>query len=548
MNEITIAVKFDNDKPTVSGRELHAALMVDTRYIDWFKRMCEYGFMEGKDLNLLKFEKVQIEGNRQVMRNIIDHQLTIDMAKEICMIQRTEIGKRCREYFLNLERQWNSPNAVMARALQLADQKIGHITGQNNQLLETTAAQAKQIEVMKPKADYKYITSVKNEKQYVVFDFKDKAGKRKRKWVSTGLPEKCAKKGLNEAVKEIVAEFAEKWNNNQVVLDVIPKNVTDAENDENIVINQELSDFFSQWLTAIKPNTARTTYQCYKRIMERFMKYMSVHYPNITLGELNHSQIQAFLNYKMDQGLKGSSVKQYYLAIHSAFMWAVKMEILQQHPMDKMVMPRADKYEATFYNKDELNHLFEVFKGDRLELVVHIAAYYGLRRSEVLGLRWDAIDFTNKTITIQRKVVSDYDENGKRKLFVETRLKTNSTRRTLPLIPHIEKMLLEKKELEAHYKKVCGKSYDKEFEGFICRDNFGKLISPEFVTNRFHYVITKNGLRHLRFHDLRHINPPFSHISNTTLLRHFISLHPKQSCRYLIAGLFLYHIIVFVQL
>ena len=65
-------------------------------------------------------------------------------------------------------------------------------------------------------------------------------------------------------------------------------------------------------------------------------------------------------------------------------------------------------------------------------------------------------------------------------------------------------MLLEKKELEAHFKKICGSSYDKEFEGFICRDNYGKLISPEYVTSRFHYVITKAGLRHLRFHDLRH--------------------------------------------
>lgn len=129
---------------------------------------------------------------------------------------------------------------------------------------------------------------------------------------------------------------------------------------------------------------------------------------------------------------------------------------------------KAENQTPAFYNKDELNTLFEVFKGDRLELVVHIAAYYGLRRGEVLGLRWDAVDFKNKTITIQRKVVSDYDENGQRKLYVETRLKTNSTRRTLPLIPHIERMLLEKKELEAHFKKICGSSYDKEFEGFIC--------------------------------------------------------------------------------
>lgn len=356
---------------------------------------------------------------------------------------------------------------------------------------------------MKASLPYKYITSVKNGKQYVVFDYKDKAGKRKRKWVSTGLPEKCTKKALNEAVEEIVADFADKWNNNQVVFNTAPKKNTEDESDP-VVINQELSDFFSEWLTAIKPNAARTTYQCYKRIMERFMKYMSAEYPDVTLADLNHSQIQTFLNYKMDQGLKGSSVKQYYLAIHSAFMWAVKMEILPQHPMDKMVMPRAERHEAVFYNEDELNELFEVFKDHKLELIVHIAAYYGLRRCEILGLKWDSIDFKKKTISIERKVVSDYDENGKPKLFVETRLKTNSTRRTLPLIPHIEEMLLEKKKTEVKFKKACGKSYNKEFDGFICRDNYGNMLSPGYVTQHFHYVITRNGLKHLRFHDLRH--------------------------------------------
>ncbi len=363
---------------------------------------------------------------------------------------------------------------------------------------------------MKASLPYKYITSVKNGKQYVVFDYKDSAGKRKRKWVTTGLPEKCTRKALSEAVEEIVNEFDAMYRTGELEKTKKRASRTSAVNAPYAVMAETpesrmpMREFIAEWLTAMRPNLARTTYQTYSSSNRRFVDYLDIHYPGITLGELRHNHVQEFLNHKLDEGCKGSAVKQYYLAIHSGLAYAVKMEYLLLHPMDKLVMPRADKYEATFYNKDELNHLFEVFKGDRLELVVHIAAYYGLRRSEVLGLRWDAIDFTNKTITIQRKVVSDYDENGKRKLFVETRLKTNSTRRTLPLIPHIEKMLLEKKELEAHYKKVCGKSYDKEFEGFICRDNFGKLISPEYVTSRFHYVITKHGLRHLRFHDLRH--------------------------------------------
>ena len=151
MNEITIAVKYDNDNPTVSGRELHAALEVQTPYRMWFPRMCEYGFTENVDYSVTNIFVHHSKGGSQ---GYIDHQLTIDMAKELCMIQRTEIGKCCREYFINLEKQWNSPDAVMARALQIADQKLELAKQQNGSLIETTAVQAKQIEVMKPKADY----------------------------------------------------------------------------------------------------------------------------------------------------------------------------------------------------------------------------------------------------------------------------------------------------------------------------------------------------------------------------------------------------------
>ena len=137
------------------------------------------------------------------------------------------------------------------------------------------------------------------------------------------------------------------------------------------------------------------------------------------------------------------------------------MELIPKHPMDKLVVPRADRHEATFYNGDELTELLEVFKEDKLELVVNIAAYYGLRRCEILGLRWDAIDFKNKTITIQRKIVSDYDDSGEMKLYVETGLKTNSTRRTLPLIPHIEEMLLEKRRWRLSSKRLVARATTK---------------------------------------------------------------------------------------
>ena len=196
----------------------------------------------------------------------------------------------------------------------------------------------------------------------------------------------------------------------------------------------ELRAFFSEWLAFIKPNTARTTHRAYSGIARRFVVFMNENYPTVTLDTLDHTHVQSYLNHKLDAGCMGSTVKQYYHALHTAFAYGVKMELLPKHPMEKMNIPRADRHEATFYNADELNTLFEVFKGDRIELIVHIAAYYGLRRCEILGLKWEAVDFQNKTLSVQRKVVSDYDENGKMHLYVESRLKTNATRRTLPLL------------------------------------------------------------------------------------------------------------------
>ena len=137
MNELAIKVSCESDKPTVSGRELHEKLGIKTAYKDWFPRMCEYGFAEGEDFCSFLSEST---GGRPAT----DHQLTIEMAKQICMIQRTEIGKQYREYFIELEKKWNSPELVMARALRMANRQIEHVTAQ----LETVNAK---LEEAKPK-------------------------------------------------------------------------------------------------------------------------------------------------------------------------------------------------------------------------------------------------------------------------------------------------------------------------------------------------------------------------------------------------------------
>ena len=147
MNELIKISYNKSDEPVVSGRDLHEKLEVKTAYKDWFPRMCEYGFEESKDFNSLKFEQVQYEGEREVRRMLTDHIITLDMAKQIAMIQRTDKGKEIREYFIEIEKAWSSPEKLMARALKVAERTI-------SQLETTVAVQSQQLAEAAPKVSY----------------------------------------------------------------------------------------------------------------------------------------------------------------------------------------------------------------------------------------------------------------------------------------------------------------------------------------------------------------------------------------------------------
>ena len=146
MDEL-IRINYDSERPTVNGRDLHDALQVKTAYKDWFPRMCEYGFSEGADFCSFLSES---SGGRPA----VNHQLTIDMAKQLCMIQRTDIGRKFRQYFIQVEEAWNSPEAVMARVLQFANQQLAPLRHQNMELTDTIDVQNQQILEMKPKVSY----------------------------------------------------------------------------------------------------------------------------------------------------------------------------------------------------------------------------------------------------------------------------------------------------------------------------------------------------------------------------------------------------------
>ncbi len=144
MNEL-IKINYDNpEKPVVSGRELHEALGIKTAYKDWFPRMCEYGFTENSDFLTVAQKRATAQGNFTTYN---DHMLTIPMAKELCMIQRTDIGRKFRQYFISIEEAWNSPEMVMQRALSIANERVKALQLSISQLTVDN-------QIMQPKAEY----------------------------------------------------------------------------------------------------------------------------------------------------------------------------------------------------------------------------------------------------------------------------------------------------------------------------------------------------------------------------------------------------------
>ncbi len=335
---------------------------------------------------------------------------------------------------------------------------------------------------------------LKNSVYQVVIGYKATNGKHKTKWFSTGLKEGASKRKLEERRKAILAEFEQEYNRKLYA-------PTPDKNGFIPVRGYKFTEFMKTWLDIIKPNIAYTTYIGYAKNIRKINAFFET--LNLKLDELKPIHIQSFYNEMYSEGLSSNTVLHYHNNIRKALQYAVKNDIIFSNPADKTDRPKCEKYVASFYTKEELMQLFKAFKGDRMELCVQIAAYYGLRRSELIGLKWDAVDFEKKTITIKHKIINEYGD-GKEKIIAEDKLKNVSSRRILPLIPHIEKLLIDEKNKQEYYANLLKKGYNTEYSEYICRDNLGNLITPNFVTSHFRFIVLKNGLKHLRFHDLRH--------------------------------------------
>ncbi len=181
----------------------------------------------------------------------------------------------------------------------------------------------------------------------------------------------------------------------------------------------------------------------------------------------------------------------------------MKIDLIDSNPADKVERPKKDRFIGSFYDADEVNALLQASKGTKLEMPILFGSFYGLRRSEVIGLKWDAIDFEHDTITI-RHTVTSCDIDGKRVLVAADTTKTKSSLRTLTLVPFVRERLLALKEEQKKNRRLCGRSYNREYMDYVCVNEIGDLIKPHYVTESFPKLLKASGMRQIRFHDLRH--------------------------------------------
>ena len=222
----------------------------------------------------------------------------------------------------------------------------------------------------------------------------------------------------------------------------------------------------------------------------------------LTLRELEARHLQMFYS-EMLRRVTPNTVIHYHAVIHSALKYAVKTDMLIQNVADKVDRPRKNSFQPVFLSADEMQKMFEALRGTKLELPVLVAAFYGLRRSEALGLKWDAIDFERDTITIKH-IVTNAKIDGKCEIVCADRAKTKSSLRSLPLVSNIREKLLALREQQKENRRVCGNCYSKKYDGYVFVDAMGNIFNPRSVTANFSKLLEQNGLRHIRFHDLRH--------------------------------------------
>lgn len=323
---------------------------------------------------------------------------------------------------------------------------------------------------------------IKNDKYYAVINYYEN-GKRKQKWICSNLTVKGNKMR------------AEKFLRDQI---------TFYESKSGIIKNDILfCDYVKIWLEQIKKTVDDVTYQGYEQIANsHIIPYFSSN--KIRLQDINQVNLQTYIDEKFKNGrldnkggLSAKSLKLHRNIINQTLKEALKSGIITVNPCQWVKLPQIQRREPTYYTAEQVETLLNCITKDKtFYLLVKLTATYGLRRSEVLGLKWNSINFEKDTFQICHTVVKV------KETVCKDKTKNASSFRSFPLIYEIKQLLIDEKKRQEQNQNEFGKAYEKSPYVFVW-DN-GKPYSTEYVSQHFRRILKWNDLPHIRFHDLRH--------------------------------------------
>lgn len=254
------------------------------------------------------------------------------------------------------------------------------------------------------------------------------------------------------------------------------------------------SDFYYGWLKQHRRYIQENTYNAYYLVAHRhIVPYFRE--KNLYLQNVTEDDLLDYYFYKLDCGLSPNTIRHHHANLHSALDYAKSKNLVLFNPAKDITLPRRIVYHSEYYTLDEINLCLLAFKGHKLEICVLLAAILGLRRSEVLGLTWENVDFRKKQITIRKTVVYTVDPiSGKGFALTKNRTKSASSYRKLALPDIVLKSLLRIKKSR---KKISPND-------FVVLDELGNPFKPDYITKGFKKHLIKSNLKIIRFHDLRH--------------------------------------------
>ena len=221
---------------------------------------------------------------------------------------------------------------------------------------------------------------------------------------------------------------------------------------------------------------------------------------NLTPGDL-----EDYYRTKVAEGLSPNTVIKHHAVIRSSLQWALKHQYIKYNPADLADKPTRIHYQPSEpYSVEEIIKLLTLTQNDPIAVPIFLAAFYGLRRSEILGLRWSSIDFNNGWFSIDTTVVREKQGDNIVSMVRENTTKTQYSKRMLPLCQYTYNYLQSVRRHQLNQMNLCGTAYNTTYIDFVCVDDMGMLLQPDFVSHKFRELLNKYGLRNIRFHDLRH--------------------------------------------